>query len=72
MLRATFVTLSLDAGLPARDIIASAGWVSPEMLGYYDRAHASIRRNASHGLADYLNQAAAATAARSASDGTAM
>ena len=54
MMRATFVTLSLDARVPARDIIASAGWVSAQMLHYYDRAHASIRRNASHQLADYL------------------
>lgn len=56
MLRATFVTLSLDAGVPARDIIASAGWVSPQMLDYYDRAHASIRRNAAHRLAEYLTK----------------
>ena len=56
MLRATFVTLALDAGIPARDIIASAGWVSREMLEYYDRAHASIRRNASHSLATYLTE----------------
>lgn len=54
MLRATFVTLSLDAGVPVRDIIASAGWATPSMLNYYDRAHASIRRNASHRLSDYL------------------
>ena len=57
MLRATFVTLSLDAGVPARDIIASAGWVSGQMLSYYDRAHASIRRNASHRLAGYVGRA---------------
>ena len=28
--------------------------VATQMLHYYDRAHASIRRNASHQLADYL------------------
>lgn len=55
MLRATFVTLSLDAGIPARDIIASAGWATTSMLQYYDRAHAAIRRNASHRLTDYIS-----------------
>ena len=35
---------------------SSAGWVSREMLEYYDRAHASIRRNASHSLATYLTE----------------
>lgn len=53
-LRATFVTLSLDAGVPLRDVIASAGWSTPTMVHYYDRAHASIRRNASHRLAAYV------------------
>jgi integrase len=56
MLRATFVTLALDAGIPARDIIASAGWVSREMLEYYDRGHASIVRNASHRVAAHIRE----------------
>lgn len=54
MLRATFVTLSLDAGVPIRDVMASMGVSSAQIVHYYDRAHASIRRNASHRLAEYL------------------
>ncbi|MGV9183583.1 tyrosine-type recombinase/integrase [Arcanobacterium canis] len=56
MLRATFVTLSLDAGVPARDVMASAGHASVEMTAYYDRAHAAIRRNAAPRLAEYLSE----------------
>ncbi|MBP8880672.1 MAG: site-specific integrase [Dermatophilaceae bacterium] len=55
MLRATFVTLSLDAGVPARDVMASTGHAHTSMVDYYDRAHASIRRNAAHTLAAYLH-----------------
>lgn len=54
MLRATFVTLALDAEIPARDIIASAGWVSREMLDYYDRGHAAVARNAAHRVAEHV------------------
>lgn len=53
-LRATFVTLSLDAGVPYRDVMASTGHADTSMVAYYDRAHASIRRNASHRLSDWL------------------
>ena len=58
MLRATFITLARDAGVSDRDLIASAGWTSPAMLEYYDRAHAAIRRNASHRVADFLQPSA--------------
>ena len=54
MLRATFVTLSLDAGVPARDVMASTGHATTAMVDYYDRAHASARRNASHRLAAWV------------------
>lgn len=54
MLRATFVTLALDAGVPARDVMASTGHAHTAMVDYYDRAHAAIRRNASHAVAEYL------------------
>jgi Site-specific recombinase XerD len=54
MLRATFVTLSLDAGAPIRDVMASMGVADSSMVHYYDRAHASIRRNTSRTLAQYL------------------
>lgn len=53
-LRATFVTLSLDAGVPPRDVMASAGHAQLDTTAYYDRAYGSIRRNASGQLADYL------------------
>ena len=53
-LRATFVTLSLDAGVPYRDVMASTGHADMSMVAYYDRAHAAIRRNASHRLSDWL------------------
>lgn len=42
MLRATFVTLALDAGVPARDIMAATGHASVEMIAYYDRAFRSV------------------------------
>lgn len=54
MLRATFVTLSLDAGVPIRDVMASTGHATTAMIDYYDRGHASVRRNASHRLAKSL------------------
>lgn len=53
-LRATFVTLSLDSGVPYRDVMASTGHADMSMVAYYDRAHAAIRRNASHRLSDWL------------------
>lgn len=56
MLRATFVTLSLDAGVPARDVMASTGHAHTEMVAYYDRAHASLRRNAAPRLEKYLQE----------------
>ena len=53
-LRATFVTLSLDAGVPPRDVMASAGHAHLETTGYYDRAYGSVRRNASGRLTTYI------------------
>lgn len=53
-LRATFVTLALDAGVPARDVMASTGHADTAMVDYYDRAHAAIRRNASHRVAGWV------------------
>lgn len=37
--------------------MASTGHAHLAMIDYYDRAHASIRRNASHRLADYVTGA---------------
>ena len=53
-LRHTFVTLSRDAGASDRDVMASTGHIDPRSLVYYDRAHASVERNATHVLAEYL------------------
>ena len=53
-LRASFVTLALDAGVPARDVMASTGHASVDMVAYYDRAFAAVQRNAAHRLADHL------------------
>ncbi|WP_183086039.1 tyrosine-type recombinase/integrase [Propionibacterium australiense] len=55
MLRATFITLSLDAGVPVRDVMASAGHMHATMVSYYDRAYGSVKRNASGRLADWLD-----------------
>lgn len=43
-LRHSFVTLSLDAGISCRDIMASTGHQDPTMIAYYDRARSSIER----------------------------
>lgn len=53
-LRHAFVTLSLDAGVPERDIMASTGHRDYAMIVYYDRARAAIERNATHTLTAYL------------------
>ncbi len=60
-LRHTFITLARDAGVPDRDIMAAAGWVDPRMITYYDRAHASVERNATHQLTDWLKARASAS-----------
>lgn len=53
-LRRTFATLSRDAGLPDRDIMASGGWHSPQMLDYYDMGRRGARSGAPSGLERYL------------------
>ncbi|MGI6878853.1 tyrosine-type recombinase/integrase [Microbacterium sp. gxy059] len=54
MLRAAFITLSLDAGVPIRDVMYSAGVASFDQVSYYDRAYGEIARNASIPLAAWL------------------
>lgn len=54
-LRRTFATLSRDAGLPDRDIMASGGWHSPQMLDYYDMGRRGARSGAPSGLERYLS-----------------
>lgn len=54
-LRRSFATLSRDAGLPDRDIMASGGWHSPQMLDYYDMGRRAASSGAPSGLERYLN-----------------
>jgi integrase/recombinase XerD len=53
-LRHAFVTLSLDAGVPLRDVQDSAGHASPTTTRRYDRNRGKIDRNATYALAAYL------------------
>ena len=55
--RHTFVTLALDAGVPERDIMASTGHSSGQMIAYYDRNRGSIERNATHAVAAFVGVA---------------
>ena len=55
-LRRTFCTLSRDAGVPDRDIMAAAGWSSPQMLDYYDMSRRGLNGKAGDGLQDYLGK----------------
>lgn len=54
-LRRTFCTLSRDAGVPDRDIMAAGGWNSQQMLDYYDMARRGLDGNAGDGLQDFLS-----------------
>ena len=54
-LRRTFCTLSRDAGVPDRDIMAAGGWNSPQMLDYYDMARRGLDGRAGDGLQRFLN-----------------
>lgn len=55
-LRRTFCTLSRDAGVPDRDIMAAGGWNSPQMLDYYDMSRRGLNGKAGDGLQDYLGK----------------
>lgn len=54
-LRRTFCTLSRDAGVPDRDIMAAGGWNSPQTLDYYDMARRGLDGRAGDGLQDFLS-----------------
>lgn len=56
ILRRTFCTLSRDAGVPDRDIMAAGGWNSPQMLDYYDMSRRGLNGKAGDGLQDYLGK----------------
>lgn len=53
-LRRSFVTLARDAGIPDRDIMASTGHASVQMLDYYDRKRDSAERDAGDQLSAWL------------------
>lgn len=54
-LRRTFCTLSLDAGVSPRDIMASANWHSAQMLQRYDCERAAVDRQAGVRLSEWLD-----------------
>lgn len=54
-LRHAFVTLSLDAGVPLRDVQDSAGHASANTTRRYDRSRGKIDRHATYTLASYLS-----------------
>lgn len=53
-LRHAFVTLSLDAGVPLRDVQDSAGHANPTTTRRYDRNRNKVDRHATYTLAAYL------------------
>lgn len=55
--RHSFVTLSLDAGVSARDVQNSAGHADARMTSYYDRNRESLARNATHTLTAFVEGA---------------
>lgn len=56
-LRHSFVTLALDAGVTMRDLMATTGHQDASMIGYYDRARASVERSATYAVVDWLQNA---------------
>lgn len=53
-LRATFITLSLDAGAPLRDVQDAAGHISADTTRGYDRSRHNLDRAPGWALAAYL------------------
>jgi site-specific recombinase XerD len=53
-LRHAFITLSLDAGVPLRDVQDSAGHASANTTRRYDRSRGRMDRHATYTLATYL------------------
>ena len=54
-LRHTFITLSLEAGVPLHDVQDSAGHKSPQTTMRYNRARHSLDRHATHALGAFLS-----------------
>lgn len=55
-LRHTFVTLSLDAGVPLRDVQDGAGHADPRTTRRYDRGRMSLERHATYRLSEYMSE----------------
>lgn len=53
-LRASFITLGMDAGVPLRDVQDAAGHANPATTRRYDRGRHSLDRHATYHLATYL------------------
>jgi integrase/recombinase XerD len=58
LLRHTMITLSLDAGVPLRDVQDAAGHADPRTTRDYDRARNALDRHATYQLEAYLADAA--------------
>lgn len=56
--RKTVATLSRNAGIPDREIIAALGWLSPSMLGYYDGGKETLQQNHALALSVFIDRAA--------------
>lgn len=56
MLRATFITLSIEAGVSIANVMSSSGHATYNMVSYYDRAYRAIERNASIPLSEWLDE----------------
>jgi integrase/recombinase XerD len=54
-MRATFITLSLDAGVPLRDVQDAAGHISADTTRGYDRSRHNLDRAPGWALAAYLS-----------------
>ena len=57
-LRHAFITASLDAGVPLRDVKEAASHTDPRTTMRYDRARASLDRHATYIVAAYVAGAA--------------
>lgn len=55
-LRRSFCTLSRDAGAEDRDIMASGGWATKQMLDYYDMGRRGVKSAAPSTLQQYLSE----------------
>lgn len=53
-MRATFITLARQAGVPDVDVATSAGIVTVSMLLRYDQMVTAVERNATHALTSWL------------------